>query len=47
VQEKKVKDPWVINIILPLASVLVGIIGALTGLVPVLQHKNSFRGMGG
>jgi|SRR6267378_612755 len=34
-----VKTRWVTKIILPLAGVLVGIIGALTGLVAVLQHK--------
>jgi hypothetical protein len=35
----EVKTLWVTKIILPLAGVLVGIIGALTGLVAVLQHK--------
>jgi hypothetical protein len=35
----EVKTLWVTKIILPLAGVLVGIIGALTGLVAVLQHR--------
>ncbi|SRR6266404_1706423 len=35
----EVKTLWVTKIILPLAGVLVGVIGALTGLVAVLQHK--------
>jgi hypothetical protein len=35
----EVRTLWVTKIILPLAGVLVGIIGALTGLVAVLQHK--------
>ena len=35
----EVKTLWVTRIILPLAGVLVGIIGALTGLAAVLQHK--------
>ena len=35
----EVKTLWVTRIILPLAGVLVGIIGALTGLVAVFQHK--------
>jgi hypothetical protein len=34
----EVKTLWVTKIILPLAGVLVGIIGALTGLVAVFQH---------
>jgi hypothetical protein len=35
----EVRTLWVTKIVLPLAGVLVGIIGALTGLVAVLQHK--------
>jgi hypothetical protein len=35
----EMKTLWVTKIILPLAAVLVGIIGALTGLFAVLQHK--------
>jgi hypothetical protein len=35
----EVKTLWVTKIILPLAGVLVGIIGALTGLFAILQHK--------
>jgi hypothetical protein len=35
----EVKTLWVTKIILPLAGVLVGIIGALTGLFAILRHK--------
>jgi hypothetical protein len=35
----EVKTLWVTKIILPLAAILVGIIGALTGLFAVLRHK--------
>jgi hypothetical protein len=35
----EVKTLWVTKIILPIAGVVVGIIGALTGLVAVMQHK--------
>jgi hypothetical protein len=34
-----VKTLWVMKLILPLIAALVGIIGALTGLFAVLQHK--------
>jgi len=34
-----VKTRWVTNIIIPLAALLGGIMGAITGLVAVLQHK--------
>jgi hypothetical protein len=37
----EVKTQWVTKIILPLAGVLVGIIGALTGLVAILLRKSS------
>jgi hypothetical protein len=33
------KTLWVTKILLPLAGILVGILGALTGLVAVIQHK--------
>jgi hypothetical protein len=34
-----VKTRWVTRLILPLLAALVGIIGAITGLVAVMQHK--------
>jgi hypothetical protein len=34
-----VKTRWITRIILPIIAALVGIIGSLTGLVAVLQHK--------
>jgi len=35
----EVKTRWVTKLILPLLAALIGIIGAITGLVAVLQHK--------
>src|SRR5208283_892810 len=35
----EVKTRWVTKLIIPLLAALIGIIGALTGLVAVLQHK--------
>ena len=35
----KVKTLWVTKLILPLLAALIGIVGAVTGLVAVLQHK--------
>lgn len=35
----EVKTRWITRIILPVVAALVGVIGALTGLVAVLQHK--------
>jgi hypothetical protein len=35
----EVKTRWVTKFILPLVAALIGIIGALTGLVAILQHK--------
>jgi hypothetical protein len=35
----EVKTLWVIKIIIPVVASLVGVIGAITGLVAVLQHK--------
>jgi hypothetical protein len=35
----EVRTRWVTKFVLPLVAALIGIIGALTGLVAVLQHK--------
>ncbi len=35
----EVKTLWVTKLILPLLAALIGIIGALTGLVAVLHHQ--------
>jgi hypothetical protein len=35
----EIRTRWVTKLILPLLAAIIGIIGALTGLVAVLQHK--------
>jgi len=35
----EIKTLWVMKVILPLIASLIGIIGALTGMIAVMQHK--------